>query len=109
MYKQDIINRLQKLPEEIEAFENNVIEAVNKIREAKEALTAKEDMLLVGGTIDGKNAETRSAQIRSHTVTERQTVQAAENTLSIIRAYLNRLNNEQANDRAIADMLKGVI
>ena len=108
MNKQDIINRLIDLPHEIEAAEKEVIKTANKAREAKETLTAKEDMLLVNGLIDGKNAETRAAQLRAQTTVERQAVQHAENELSVTRAYLNKLLNTQANHRAIAGLLREV-
>ncbi len=107
MTKLDLINKLASLPELIEEKERDVIHAYWQVQDSKAILTEAEDVLILSGTIDGKNAETRNAQMRAKTVNEREGLQKAENLLSAERAKLNRLNNELAVYKAIAGMLKG--
>lgn len=106
MTKLDLINKLVSLPELIEAQEKAVSAVYQQVQDSKNVLTEAEDVLFLSGQIDGKNAETRAAQLRAKTVNEREGLQEAENLLSAERAKLNRLNNELAVYRAIAGMLK---
>lgn len=108
MTKLELIEKLSSLPELIAEQERAVINANLQVQDSKNILTEAEDILLLSGQIDGKNAETRNAQMRAKTVSEREGLQKAENQLSIDRARLNRLNNELAVYKAIAGMLKGV-
>ena len=107
MTKDELIEKLYELPKLIEEAENAVIKDVQAIQGAKERLLFVEDQLLTSGVIDGKNAEIRSAQLRSRTPQQRSDIQDAENKASATRAALNRLNNELAVCKAIAGMLKG--
>ncbi len=107
MTKLDLINKLFSLPELIEAQEKAVSAVYQQVQDSKNVLTEAEDVLFLSGQIDGKNAETRNAQMRAKTVNEREGLQKAENLLSAERAKLNRLNNELAVYKAIAGMLKG--
>lgn len=107
MTKLDLINKLASLPELIEEQEKVVIAAYQQVQESKSVLTEAEDFLLLSGAIDGKNAETRTAQMRAKTASEREGLQKTENALSAERAILNRLTNELAVYKAIAGMLKG--
>ncbi len=107
MTKLELIEKLSSLPELIEEQEKVVIAAYQQVQESKIILTEAEDVLFLSGQIDGKNAETRTAQVRAKTVNEREGLQKAESLLSAERAKLNRLNNELAVYKAIAGMLKG--
>ena len=107
MTKIELIDKLTILPGLIETAENEVIKATNNIQLAKDALLAKEDELLLSGVIDGKNVETRTAQMRANTFVQKHAVQQAENMASGARVGLNRLVNELAVCRAIADILRG--
>ena len=107
MTKLELIEKLSSLPELIAEQERAVINANLQVQDSKNILTEAEDILLLSGAIDGKNAETRNAQLRAKTASEREGLQKAENQLSIDRARLNRLNNELAVYKAIAGMLKG--
>jgi len=107
MTKLELIEKLSSLPELIAEQERAVINANLQVQDSKNILTEAEDVLILSGQIDGKNAETRNAQMRAKTVSEREGMQKAENQLSIDRARLNRLNNELAVYKAIAGMLKG--
>lgn len=107
MDKQEIINQLLELPGRIHQTELLLNQVYYEVQVKKDYLTAKEDQLVLSGVIDGKNAETRQAQLRSLTVEERQAVQQAENQINKVKAELNRLLNTQANLRAIAKLLVG--
>ena len=107
MTKVELIEKLYTLPKLIEDAENEVIRAVDLLQGQKDRLTEVQDRLFILGTIDGKNQETRNAQLRAQTTAEQFIVRKAENDLSIARVALNRLNNELAICRAIAGMLKG--
>jgi|SRR5690606_22857272 len=107
MDKQEIINQLLELPRRIHQTELLLNQVYYEVQVKKDNLTAKEDQLVLSGVIDGKNAETRQAQLRSLTVEERQAVQQAENQINKVKAELNRLLNTQANLRAIAKLLVG--
>jgi hypothetical protein len=106
MNKQDLTSKLSTLPGEIETQEQAVISAYEQVQESKSILTEAEDVLQLSGTIDGKNAEIRQAQLRAKTAGEREGLQKAESNLSREKAKLNLLINELTAYRAIAAMLK---
>lgn len=107
MVKQDIIERLLALPKEIAAAEEAVITANKAVQDAKNALQAHEDGLLTSGVIDGKNAEIRTAQLRSFTGEQREVVTQAEYDLVRVKNHLAMLYNEFKALQAVADLLKG--
>jgi hypothetical protein len=107
MDKQQIMDRLLALPEEIGAIEEQVLEANLHVLGAKVALQAKEDMLLLGNSIDGKNAEIRAAQMRQQTENERGLLDDAELILKNNVARLGRLRDEFKALQAVASLLKG--
>ncbi len=107
MDKQFIIDRLIALPTEIATAEEAVLQASGRVVTAKESLQAKEDSLLLGNVLDGKNAETRAAQARQYTQTEREMLNDAELMVKNASARLNRLRDEFKALRAVADLLKG--
>lgn len=108
MSKQDIINRLMALPEEIYAAENSLIIVNEKVQEAKNNLATSEAILLSSGKIDGKNAELRAAQLKQMTEAERKAVADAENQLPAARALLTKLQNEFTALKAVAGMMREV-
>jgi hypothetical protein len=107
MDKQFIIDRLMALPKEIAAAEESVIFASKDVQDAKNDLQAHEDGLLTTGAIDGKNAEIRTAQLRSFTFVQREAVTQAEYNLVRIKNNLALLYNEFKALQAVADLLKG--
>lgn len=107
MDKQMIIDRLFELPGEIALAEQNLINAQIDLQVDKANLQAAEDQLYTDGAIDGKNAETRSAQLRSFTAIERNAVTLSENHISKVRIQLTQLQNELRALQSIADLLKG--
>lgn len=108
MSKQDIINRLMALPNEIFAAESQLIAIGEAVQDAKNALTTKEADLLISGEINGKNAEQRAAQLMQLTEAERKTLAIEENLLPRVRANLTKLQNEFAALKAVAGMMREV-
>lgn len=107
MNKQLIIDRLMALPKEIASAEEAVITANRAVQDAKNGLQAREDELLTTGAIDGKNAEIRTAQLRSFTGEQREVVTQAEYDLVRVKNHLALLYNEFKALQAVADLLKG--
>lgn len=105
MNKQDMAKRILELPKEIAAAEDAVIEANRQVVLAKEILQQKEDDLLLGNMIDGKNAEIRAAQMRQHTEHERQNLANAELYLKNDTTRLGRLRDEFKALRAVVGLL----
>ncbi|AJS59236.1 hypothetical protein [Paenibacillus sp. IHBB 10380] len=108
MTKQEIVNRLLSLPKEIAVAEESLLQASMQLVSAKEVLQQKEDDLLLGNMIDGKNAEIRAAQMRQNTLNERENLSGAELNLKNSAARLGRLRDEFRALQAVADLLKGV-
>lgn len=107
MDKHSIISRLLALPAEIATAEECVLQANGRLVLAKEALQTKDDSLLLGNVLDGKNAETRAAQARQYTQTEREMVSDAELLVKNASAKLNQLRDEFRALRSVADLLRG--
>ncbi|MBO9609194.1 MAG: hypothetical protein J7639_24785 [Paenibacillaceae bacterium] len=107
MNKQDIVDRLLDLPAEIGQAEDSVIWANQVVVSAKAALQEAEDRLLTSNVIDGKNEAIRSAQLRSFTGPERESLLQAENDSIKCRSALTQLQNEFRALQAVADLLKG--
>ncbi|GIO36246.1 hypothetical protein J41TS12_11070 [Paenibacillus antibioticophila] len=108
MKKQEIFERLLRLPAEIASAEDAVLEAHGQLVQAKEALQRKEDDVLLGNGIDGKNAEIRAAQMRQHTELEREDLSEAEMKLKNAAVRLGKLKDELRALQAAASLLQGV-
>ncbi|WP_410771011.1 hypothetical protein [Fontibacillus sp. BL9] len=108
MTKIEIANRLLQLPGEISVAEDVVLEANNQLVKAKEVLQQKEDDVLLGNLIDGKNAEIRAAQMRQHTELEREDLSEAELKLKNAAVRLGKLKDELRALQAAASLLQGV-
>ncbi len=116
MNKNDIIFRLQVLPEEIELREEQLITSRADLIVAKDNLQHKEDGLWLGVlvdnngstiVIDGKNAEIRSAQMRQHTYKEQKAVSDLELQIMRNTHQVTKLYNELKSLQSIVDLLKG--
>ncbi|OAB34156.1 hypothetical protein [Paenibacillus glacialis] len=106
MNKQEIVNRLLSLPAEIATAEEVVLQANATLVSAKELLQQKEDDLLLGNMIDGKNAEIRSAQMRLNTLNEREGLTDAEMELKNAVTRLGRSRDEFRALQAVTSLLK---
>lgn len=106
MTKQDLVKRLLELPAQIETAEVAVLQANARLINAKDMLQQKEDDLLLGSMIDGKNAEIRAAQVRKYTVHERETLADAEMTMKNATTRLEQFHVQLKAFRAVADLIK---
>ncbi|MMZ61249.1 hypothetical protein D3C76_850410 [compost metagenome] len=107
MTKQEIASRLLALPKEIAAAEDAVLSANSQLVQAKEVLQKKEDDVLLGNLIDGKNAEIRAAQMRQHTELEREDLSEAELKLRNAAVRLGKLKDELGALQAFSRLLHG--
>ncbi|TNJ68197.1 hypothetical protein FE784_00590 [Paenibacillus hemerocallicola] len=106
MTKQELVQRLIALPNEIEKAEEAVLLAHARLITAKDVLQQKEDSLLLGNMLDGKNAETRAAQARQYTTNEREALTDAEINLKNVASRLERLHVQLKSFRAVADLIR---
>jgi len=71
IFKKDtIIKRTIELAGKINKLENDVADLAVKLATAERELEEKEAELILNGTVDGKNAEVRKAQLLQHTKNE---------------------------------------
>jgi len=105
--RENIITRLLEMGTAIAAAETTVIDLDQVRQEAAASLQRMEDDLLLNSTlIDGKNAETRAAQLRNLTQDTRGYVQRLELQKAAAAVEVRRLNNEFASLRSIARLLQ---
>lgn len=97
-----ITRKLITLPNIIYKQEARIIQQKEGIAEAKLNLQKKEAELLTSGVVDGKNKETRDAQLLNLTQDERDTLTELETLLQQQLIVLNFLNNLFSSYRAIA-------
>lgn len=107
--KSDVIKELMLIPETIKYNQTNVLAVAEKIERMKEQLKDKESELLLNGTIDGKNAEQRAAQLRMHTKAEREAIMALEAELNREKVHLDYSYNRLKALRAVARILGGEV
>jgi hypothetical protein len=103
--KQGVIDRLLLVPTEIDSFEGMVLALGALVQSAKDELEVKESELLAGTTIDGKNAETRKAQLHQQTESERKAVRDAEDQYAKAQREVRRLYNEFSALRSVTRLL----
>lgn len=97
-----ITRKLITLPHRIYKQEARIIQQKEGIAEAKLNLQKKEAELLTSGVVDGKNKETRDAQLLNFTQDERDTLTELETLLQQQLIVLNFINNLFSSYRAIA-------
>lgn len=101
----NIVARLLDLPMLIEGAEEVVLQANMSLIDAKTMLQEKEDGLLLGGIIDGKNAEIRAAQVREYTKNEREALTDAEMNLKNAVTRLGKFRDEFKALQAVSALL----
>jgi hypothetical protein len=105
--RESLIERLLALPSAIAAAEAALLEAETARGHFQAHLTTVEDQLVLAGAIDGKNAETRAAQLRTGTVACREQLEEVQATHARRKISLHHLQTEHASLRAIARLLSG--
>jgi hypothetical protein len=107
--QRDIVQELIDIPEEIKKAQEHVLDKSETLERVKAALKDREAELLLNGTIDGKNAEQRAAQLRMHTKAEREAMMALEAELNREKVHLDYSYNRLKALRAIARILGGEV
>ncbi|MEF3309291.1 hypothetical protein PV433_10280 [Paenibacillus sp. GYB004] len=102
MLTKEQLERMLLLPKEIDAAQEAVIQAQARLTSAKEMLQQKEDDLLLGNRVDGKNAEIRAAHMRTFTTHEREALVDAEFNLKTAAARFDSKRNELISLTAVA-------
>jgi hypothetical protein len=105
MSQHELISRLTDLPAQIHAEEEHLLLLEKGLAAAKEHLTLTEDRLLLSGAIDGKNAETRGAQLREQTDASRAAVAELEASTAAARTRVRLKQNEFSAFKAVARLL----
>lgn len=109
--RQQVIDRLLALPDEIWGAEQAVMLADLDVREANRELEDEQARLLLGQVdgcvIDGKNAEQRAAQLGQYLTEERNKLDSAKLALDSRRIKLHHLQNEFAALRSVARLMGG--
>jgi hypothetical protein len=103
--KESLIDRLLALPHQMVAAELQLLEAETSQKNFAAHLQTCEDVLLLGGSLDGKNAETREAQKRAATTACREGVDVANATVAAKRLRVQQLQTEFSSLKAIARLL----
>lgn len=102
-----IEQQLLKLPELIYNQELLIFDLKKKVEEAKQALKDKEAELLTAGVIDGKNKETRDAQLLMLTKPQQNELFEVEQKYQEAVIELNLLKNYQSTYKAICRLRCG--
>ena len=113
MTRTELAERLLELPGVLLDEEKGVLRAQQALSVCREALTAAENALLLevredgSPLVNGKNAETRAAQLWDRTSNERGDVIQAERVLSVAKMHLGHAQAEFAAARSVARLLAG--
>jgi hypothetical protein len=105
MTRDDLIAQLFALPEQIEAQEHILLANTSALQEARAERDLREATLLLGGSIDGKNAEARTAQLLQALAEEDAEIRSHERQTAHERVVLNRLVNDFRSCRALVGLL----
>jgi hypothetical protein len=103
--KDDVIKRLLELPEVIAQDERCFLQTQQTLDSARRLLAGKEAELLSSGSIDGKNAEIRAAQLRQSTNEERDAITVIEGNVPWGKIALTCDLNEFSALKSIARLM----
>lgn len=104
-FKEALIRELLLLPDKIHAVERSLLTIQKEFTGAKDTLADKETELLLGDQINGKNAETRQAQLRQLTAEERKKAKELEEVIADKKIFVEKLQNEFKALRSIAQII----
>src|SRR5258707_6772324 len=107
MTRDEILAALAKLPGQIERAELALLACRRAEERFEEEARDAEATLLLGGSIDGKNAEARAAQLRLQMAGHRDTAAELEQKTERARIKLHRLQAEFSAAKAMARLLAG--
>jgi hypothetical protein len=105
--REQLIADLKSLKVSIPTANTEVYRGAREVITAKDELAIEEGALIKNGSIDGKNAEIRAAQMREFTVMERQNVTEAEDYFEAQKVGLRNLQTELQINLALVELVKG--
>jgi len=105
MTRAEILAALAKLPGQIERAELALLACRREAERYEAEWKDAEATLLLDGTIDGKNAEARAAQLRLAMASYRETAADLEQKAERARIRLHRLQSEFTAAKAMARLL----
>lgn len=103
--RMELAAALQGLPEKIEAAEHELLVAETFRIDCFQALEAEKHRLLLGGLIDGKNAEIRDAQLAQMTEASLASLTAADRDVLYHKQKLRCVMARFASLRALTRLL----
>jgi hypothetical protein len=107
MTRDEILTALSKLPSQIERAELALLACRQAEDRQEEAARGAEAALLLGGSIDGKNQESRAAQLRLEMAGYRATAAELQEKTARAGIKLRRLQAEFSAAKAAARLLAG--
>ncbi|ARK31868.1 hypothetical protein [Halalkalibacter krulwichiae] len=101
----DVINRLNELPAQIEEVERTFFAALRGLDSAKRALFEREAELVLNKKVKGRNEKERASEMYPQTKQEYREVVLAEIKLDASKADYYRLKREFESVKVIANLL----
>jgi hypothetical protein len=105
MTRDDLVTKLLSLPELIETQEQVLLANTSALQEARAERDLREATLLLGGSIDARNAEGRAAQLLVALHDEDAEIRCHERQVAHERIVLGRLVNDFRSVRALISLL----
>ncbi|MCS7464168.1 hypothetical protein N0M98_29120 [Paenibacillus doosanensis] len=105
MTKEEVLQQLQQLPEQLKEAEADYYAALSRLEDAKLALRAKECELFSQGLISGRNEQARDAEIWQHTHELQRTLTRAKVAVDQYRVDYDYLKNKLDNAQLMAQLL----
>lgn len=105
--RSELYCRLSEMPSRLAAAEERVLATETDLADFRETLQSREDELLLGGSLDGKNEATRAAQLRTATDHLRNVVATNERAVASARLQLRVVQAEFSAAKAMARLLTG--
>lgn len=103
----DLITDLLAVAAALAGAESELLAAQRALTTAKELLEDAEAAAVLSGTVDGKNADARAAQVRAFTAAPREAVRQAQDTAHAAALTLRVLTARFSALRAVARLLSG--
>jgi hypothetical protein len=104
--REELLDRLASLPAELEAAEEELLQANRHLEEARNSLAERRACLLLDAdAVNGRNEQQREAQLFDLTREERHGVAVAEASHAEAKMRLNRLQHEFAAARSCARLI----
>jgi hypothetical protein len=103
--REELLLELQALPEKVLQAEQAYVKALSYLEDTRLALNAKTNELLLDGTIQGRNEQTREAELWPHTYELRRLTLKAKLAVEQTRSELSYVKNQLETMKLIAQLL----